>query len=435
MEAGEIVVAINRMQAAAFPAAENLRSGHCDGIARNWDGAFVSVRGRACSLVRSLPLGLIGAAGLILVLEWLVVHHGIAASPHSRLTSSWRSARRAAAGPEGQAEILCFGDSLIKLGILPRALEARLGATAYNLAVLGGQAPSSYFLLRQALEEGHRPRAVIVNFSPLLLATDPRFNCDGWIALASPRDRMALAWRSRDPVLAAMLIVHGVLASWEYRYAIREVLCLDRAANPEAQGDNLADDRRAFERNWRLNRGAQVAPRPFVPIEGAFQRPTEGRDWNWLPRRALLQYVGRFLTLAQAQDIPVYWVLTPATSAWRDRNERAGTTQSHRRLVQAYLSRFPGLTVLDGQNLPWEREEFRDPIHLNRDGALRLSLAVARAMLPRTDRTQGDSRWIALDGMADEPRGSMQILAEDLDQSRLATNRGSRGDSVREESR
>jgi hypothetical protein len=91
--------------------------------------------------------------------------------------------------------------------------------------------------------------------------------------------------------------------------------------------------------------------------------------------------------------------------------------------------------VLDGQYLAWEREAFRDPIHLNRDGALRLSLVVARAMASRADGTQDDSRWIALDRMADEPSGSLQDLVEDLDQSRLAISHGSRDDYVREASR
>ena len=105
------------------------------------------------------PSGLIGAVGLILAIEALVGQTGGTTQPRTRLSSSYQSAVQAASGPEGRADILCFGDSLVKLGILPRVLEARLGSSAYNLAVLGGQAPGSYFLLRRVLEHGHRPRA------------------------------------------------------------------------------------------------------------------------------------------------------------------------------------------------------------------------------------------------------------------------------------
>src|SRR5580693_8460636 len=94
-----------------------------------------NVRSRRC------PAGLIGALGLIVLLEGIVSRVPARVDDRSRLASSWQTAMRRAAGPEARAEILTFGDSLIKLGILPRVLEARLGRSSYNLAVLGGQPP------------------------------------------------------------------------------------------------------------------------------------------------------------------------------------------------------------------------------------------------------------------------------------------------------
>ncbi len=94
----------------------------------------------------------------------------------------------------------------------------------------------------------------------------------------------------------------------------------------------IPDDVRVFERNWRLNCGAQVAPRPFVPIEGALPKPYEGSHWKWRPHPAHAFYVERFLNLAAAHQIPVYWVLTPAMSAWLDRNDEVGTIGAYRQI-------------------------------------------------------------------------------------------------------
>ena len=141
------------------------------------------------------PAGFLGALALILLLDRAVARLPVRSEHGSRLASSWESANRSASGPDAGAEVLCFGDSLIKLGVVPRVLEARLGLSAYNLAVLGGQPPTADFLLRRVLEAGHRPRALIVNFSPLLLGLDPRVNVDWWAGLPGQGERLELAWR------------------------------------------------------------------------------------------------------------------------------------------------------------------------------------------------------------------------------------------------
>jgi hypothetical protein len=371
---------------------------------------------------RRWPAGLIGALGLILLLEGFIARVPARLDDRSRLGSSWQTAMSRASGPEARAEVLSFGDSLIKLGILPRILEARLGRTAYNLSVLGGQPPTSYLLLRRVLEGGHRPQALIVNFSPLLLGMDPRANLAWWAPLLHARDRLELAWRARDPALLASLILQGSFPSLAHREAIREAVGLSSVAASGGDECTEPDELRALLRNWQINRGAQVAPRSFVPVQGALPRPYDGPGWRWQPHPAHAFLVERFLGLAQERGIPVYWVLTPADAVWLDRNERVGTVGAYRRYVQRQVARYPGLTVLDGQRAEWDRAWFRDPIHLNRDGAIRLSLAVADAIRSEGSVAHDRGRWIELnDGGAVPPR-EFQDLLEDLDQSRLAVN-------------
>jgi hypothetical protein len=365
--------------------------------------------------------------GLIVLSNGLIASHPGDVDEHSRLGASWQSAFRSAAEDASRAEVLCFGDSLIKLGIVPRVLEARLGQSAYNLAVLGGQPPTSDFLLRRVLEAGHLPRALIVHFSPLLLGMDPRAGLEWWATLPPARERMELAWRSADPALAASLILGGAIPSLSSRDRFRTALGFATFESGREDERPGRDELRALLRNWCLNRGAQVAPRPFVPIQGSLPRPYDGAGWRWQPHPVHAYYVDRFLDQAQVLRIPVYWILPPAEAGWLDRNERVGTVGAYRRYVHDCVARFPGLTVLDLQRAGWDRSWFRDPIHLNRDGAIRLTLAVAAAIARGGTAPYQPGRWVTLDGGGSAPPRPFQELLEDLDQSRLAVNQGESG--------
>ncbi len=371
------------------------------------------------------PAGLIGALALIVATEGWLVRVPSEPGDRSRLDACWRTAMASARGPEAGADVLAFGDSLVKLGIQPRVLQARLGQTAYNMAVLGGGPPTSHALLRRVLEAGHRPRALIVSFSPLMLGLDPRVNLDWWCRLFDGRERVELAWQSRDPIFGASLLVEGALASREHSDAFGDAVGLSAFTAPRGAERIEPVEIRTLLRNWRRNRGAQVAPRQFVPIAGALPRPYDGPGWSWQPHPVHAEHVGRFLTLAEARGIPVYWILTPADPVWLERNTRVGTVAAYRRFVASQVERFTTLTVLDGQRTAWDRRLFRDPIHLNRDGAVRLSVAVADAIADRRGQPQAADRWIALEddrAAAVASRGLQQLL-EDLDQSRLAVNR------------
>ena len=63
---------------------------------------------------------------------------------------------------------------------------------------------------------------------------------------------------------------------------------------------------------------------------------------------------------------------------------------------------------------------FRDPLHVNRDGAIRLSLAVAAAIGQRQVGERSGPRWIDLVEIDDRKAGRYQNMVEDLDQSRAA---------------
>ena len=329
--------------------------------------------------------------------------------------------------PKPYADILCLGDSRIKLGILPRVMEDRLGVSAYNLANIGRAGSQQLFpVCDSVLERGLRPRAVLVDFSENLLCLSPGQNaaCLGRLdwTTRQPRRRLAFArippWRSRRHFTCSCRV--GATGATE--------VCCSRFGARGRGAIHSADDPRVFERNWRLNRGAQVAPREFVPVDD----PTDGGWWNLASASGKRVLCRSAAGHGRGRQISVYWVLPPSIPMRRERLEQNGRDASYRQFVAERLARFSCLTVLDGERLIGSLDAFRDPLHVNRDGAVRLSLAVAAATAPRLRGERSEPRWIDLGEIDVHEASKYQNLVEDLDQSRAALEPILVGQSSRE---
>ena len=169
----------------------------------------------------------------------------------------WRQTGRAAsASPEVRsASVLCFGDSLVKLGLQPRILAAQLGEgrRAYNLALCAGRAPASYFLLRRALEAGAKPEAVVVDFNDSFLAEPPATTLRLYAELLRPAEVRDLARTMREPDFAATVWTYQGLGLARNRFELRRAVA-DLGAGRADFGAKAATSA-AFRRNWRRNGG------------------------------------------------------------------------------------------------------------------------------------------------------------------------------------
>src|SRR4051812_10632731 len=98
-----------------------------------------------------------GLLGMLLLVSAVEVHF---ATQSLRDTSdqalSWKETAHHAVSEAKGPEILCFGDSLVKFGVLPKVVSSSTARTAYNLALLNGPPSASYFLLRRSLAAGAR---------------------------------------------------------------------------------------------------------------------------------------------------------------------------------------------------------------------------------------------------------------------------------------
>jgi hypothetical protein len=312
--------------------------------------------------------------------------------------------------------VLCFGDSLVKFAVVPRVLEARLGQGAYNLAVCGGQAPSSYFLLRRALEAGARPEAVVVDFMPHLLDHGPRQNARQWPMLVNPREFVELVWSARNGSFLASTALAVLLPSVRARFEIRATL----QAAIEGKGAPERETMTAYERNWALNQGAQLNPKALQKEARFNLHRWEDFPRPWSCNHVNAAFVRKFLALAQSHHIQIYLLLPPVRDDVQARRERLGVDARYETYVRSLQQEFGSLVVIDGRHAGYGRAVFRDPLHLDRQGALALSAALAD-VLGTPDRIR--EQWLAL-GEPRSPR--IDVAVEDMEESRLAVRLGAR---------
>jgi hypothetical protein len=352
--------------------------------------------------------------------------------------ASWHQSAKLSRSIAARCEILAFGDSLVKHGVLPRVLEERLGARAFNLAEFNGEAPTSYFLFHRALEAGARPKAVLLDGE--LLEDNPLIRTRLWPELLSFRELWELACDANDGDFLAIVELSRLLPSAKARYEIR-------AGVMSALGGNFVSSNVAIYphlRNWSRNQGAHVAPAHKISGEesggtpepqnahvarthevGADHDPirkmlVETNYWptTWAPHWLNLKYIDRFLKLANQRNIPVYWLWPPVHPEVQARRAGGGRDAGYARFVQALARKYPNVVVIDGRNAGYASAVMYDATHLNKTGACAYSEALAEILASRP-RTGGsiDERWIALRPFQVMP---VDVPVEDLEQSIIA---------------
>jgi len=320
----------------------------------------------------NLPWGLIGMIPLVWLAESCVAHHEYALL-NDPIILSWRVGGEAAGREAKTAEILCLGDSLVRLGLMPRILEGRLKKSALNLASPGAPASSSYFLLRRALGTGARPQALVVDFHSNVLTNPPRTTRHLWPEILTIGEAFELSWHARDlPFLLSTALALG-LSSYRRREGLREEVRAALRGEIRPSRALMA----ANLRNVRVNRGASPqAKRTPIPDDSA---PSETRI-SWKPYEVNAHYVERFLQLASSHRIAVYWLLPPLSPARQNRLERRGVDEGMMRFVHSMHQRYDNVVLIDGRHADYPANVFIDATHLDKQGAAELTTAVATVL-------------------------------------------------------
>jgi hypothetical protein len=338
-----------------------------------------------------LPWGLLGMLALVLVVEGSVA--SLRDDLIRPLGESWRFAATAAETQATGRDVLCFGDSLVKYGVLPSVIEARTGLRAYGLACSGGTTPSSFFLLRRALDSGARPRAVVVDFAALLPVADSSSNLLNYPELTTVRDCLDLAWASNDPGFFGASMVAKLLPSFRFRFEIRT------SVQAALGGWSLSE--RASVTSHRLIWAREQGAQPTEP--GRSRHPLEAMlieglcPEGWVCPARDEAYIDRFLDLAGSRGISVYWLLPPLAPEVHARRVARGSDLAYERFVREVAARHPKTVVLDARSSGYDDSVHADHLHLDRRGAAVLSGDLGSVLTDGLRNRSGEtSRWVAL---------------------------------------
>ena len=287
----------------------------------------------------------------------------------------WRRTGQAAtrAAVVREASVLCFGDSLVKLGVQPRLLADGLGGgcQAYNLALCAGRAPASYFLLRRVLEAGAKPSAIVVDFNDSFLAEPPETTLRLYSELLRPGETLELSRKIDRSNFAAEVLTSQALRVVQNRFEIRRAIV--DAFSGQAETAKKRATAEAMRANWRRNLGAQVMPKVATPLSADPAAWGWVQPSGWLPDPTNATYLDAFFRLAEARQIPVFWLLPPLHPGFTARRDQINASAPFDAFVAATGARFPGLTVVDGRHAGYDASVFIDMAHLDRDGSSRLS--------------------------------------------------------------
>ena len=359
------------------------------------------------------PWGFAGMVLLVLGVEGFVWTHRTTFMDYNDL--SWAFTRAQVETRPAQAGILCLGDSRVKYALVPQVIEAATGRKSFNLAITAGRAPTTYYLLRKALDAGARPTAIVVDFDDKLLCEAP-ISPDSpapWAELLDRREAWELGRMLQEPDFAPGIMLQQVVPTLKNRQQLRNLaLQLLRGRGP-----GFTETHQTALRNWTMNRGAQVNTKRTFKVPPAPPPPPVPVEGTWVPNPQNTLFIERFLTLADERKIPVFWLLTPrcpTVQTWRD---WYGGEGRYEQFVASFLERHPTLTILDARHSGYQDDVFVDTVLLDRDGAATLSADVALNLNARP-------RWAQLP-IYREMR--LNVAVEDFNDSKRALKSGAGG--------
>ncbi len=336
------------------------------------------------------PLGLIGMLALVALTERYISKRDTDLG--TMYSIEWRMTGEAVKRQAPLAKICCFGTSLTRMGVAPRVLEAELGKPTYNFALSGGQPFASYTMFSHVLSAGGKPEAIVVEFKWSALGVDYAWNERVLPEMATLGDLAGFAFTARDPIFFARLFLVSKFHSYRCREEIRaNILAAIHGKEPKRN-----HERAIMARNALVNKGANHSPKN--DFKGAIN-PDEPylfpKDWKCHPISEL--YIHRMFDLAASRNIPVFWLLPPVAPQTLARRIEIGAEDRFTDFIKSVSGKHPGVTVVDARYSKFAVDAFIDTTHLNRDGAVALTTALAKTIgeglgMPRS--TTG--LWVSL---------------------------------------
>jgi len=274
------------------------------------------------------------------------------------------------------------GDSVARSGVLVSGLTGG-AVTGRNDAIPAGGTPKTYLLLARQFEAGHVPKALVIAHSPHTLGQIRYEVLVG--SFAHWREIPELFARS-EPWTDAL---YGVLARFSYllmhRDSFSDLLRRGDASffHPKTTELTLPPDAERLARFRQDLDDGEFAVSVLGPVRpAAHRRPFEVKPMNDY-------YLRRILALAQEHGVQVFWVTPPFPQRVID----GRAPSDYEAQLVRYLSEFESrgeLTVLRGGFVQYPDEMFRDDLHLNAAGVVRLACELSAVRGPVVDAALGE---------------------------------------------
>jgi hypothetical protein len=370
---------------------------------------------------KAVPCGAAGMVFLIVMIECSFARNWLDFTDPVSL--SWRYSALAARSRVGDKDLLVLGDSLIKHALIPSVMTEVSGEQAENLGAARCPTLMTYFLVQRSLEAGARPRAIVFNAKPAVLIGGPTFTQRYFQEILTASELLRLFQMVHQTEFVVSTLAGRLLPSLRSRLEIRShFLALWRGdAGP------LPVINRALWRNWTVNVGANVALRqPPYNGELTAKDVKNLHPHIFYAENSNAKAIDQLLQLAQERQIPVFWLLPPLSPNLQSTREQSGAESAYENFIRGYQSRYPRtLSILDGRGAGYPVAAFTDATHLNANGAVALSRAVAKVVARQLGDPAARSGpgWIKLDSWSDRST-ECGALPEDVETSRALVKAG-----------
>jgi len=278
---------------------------------------------------------------------------------------------------EPAPDVQVVGDSVARSGVLVGALTGG-SATGRNDAIPAGGTPKTYLLLARQFEAGHIPKALVIAHSPHTLG---QIRYEVLIGSFARWDEVPELFVQSEPWTDAL---YGVFTRFSYllmhRDSFRDLIKLGDTSFFRKNITELAlpPDQERLQSFRRELTDGKFATSPLGPVKaGPHERPFEVMPMNDY-------YLRRILALAKDHGVKVFWLTPPVPRRVID----GRAPSNYEAELVSYLGEFESrgeLTVLRGGFVEYPDEMFRDDLHLNAAGAVRLACELRALRGPVVD--------------------------------------------------
>ena len=287
----------------------------------------------------------------------------------------------AAYAGESRAQIAIFGDSTAYVGLVPDVLESVTGMTAYNYSTLlrDGQLSSRLLLNNLMRNPKTRPEVIVLCWVPLSLAL-----------LEPPPGRLKYTYSHGNVGLMIEEFgfwgwVQSQIPTLRHQAFLRSlVLDRDWPTDDDFQAIDRAVELARRNKGWLAHNESVVYRGNFDYRGFAARFAGKGPVIDSIDRQ-----ISAILETAREHGIKVIALMAPIVPDSQDFYSMQPRWPQISGYFASQRARLPGILVLDVQAQFMDNRYFTDPLHLNGQGARKLSKIVGEAIAQRTSPDRG----------------------------------------------